>query len=77
MGIRYGSDESLELCDLIGKTMLNEAVKQSALIAKEYGTFSEYKYENISKSKFFIENVNETLGDGLKGVTIFRDGCKR
>ncbi|MGO0916393.1 hypothetical protein ACTPEM_25130, partial [Clostridioides difficile] len=42
--------ESLELCDLIGKTMLNEAVKQSALIAKEYGTFSEYKYENISKS---------------------------
>ncbi len=52
MGIRYGSDESLELCDLIGKTMLNEAVKQSALIAKEYGTFSEYKYENISKSKF-------------------------
>ncbi|NJB06532.1 ribonucleoside-diphosphate reductase, adenosylcobalamin-dependent, partial [Clostridioides difficile] len=66
MGIRYGSDESLELCDLIGKTMLNEAVKQSALIAKEYGTFSEYKYENISKSKFFIENLNEDTKEMVK-----------
>lgn len=27
MGIRYGFDEFLELCDLIGKIMLNEVVK--------------------------------------------------
>lgn len=59
MGIRYGSDKSVELCDLIARTILNESVKQSALIAKEYGTFSEYKYDKISKSRFFVENLDD------------------
>nr|WP_312983133.1 adenosylcobalamin-dependent ribonucleoside-diphosphate reductase [Clostridioides sp.] len=59
MSIKYGSDESLELCEIIAKTILNESVKQSALIAKEYGPFSEYKYEKISKSKFYIENLDD------------------
>ena len=63
MNLRYGSDKSIELCSLIAKTMLNEAVKQSALLAKEYGTFKEYKEEAIFKSKFFKENIDENIKD--------------
>jgi ribonucleoside-diphosphate reductase alpha chain len=53
LGIVYGSPESLELCEQIAKVMLVEAVRKSALIAKEKGTFGRYKWENISQSKFF------------------------
>ncbi|CEP97279.1 ribonucleotide-diphosphate reductase [[Clostridium] sordellii] len=63
MNLRYGSDKSIELCSLIAKTMLNEAVKQSALLAKEYGPFKEYKEEAIFKSKFFKENIDENIKD--------------
>ncbi|MDU7904326.1 MAG: adenosylcobalamin-dependent ribonucleoside-diphosphate reductase, partial [Peptostreptococcaceae bacterium] len=63
MNLGYGSDKSIELCSLIAKTMLNEAVKQSALLAKEYGPFKEYKEEAIFKSKFFKENIDENIKD--------------
>lgn len=61
MNIRYGSDKSINLCSLIAKTMLNEAVKQSALLAKEYGPFKEYKEECIFKSEFFKRNIDEDV----------------
>ncbi|SCI75518.1 Ribonucleoside-diphosphate reductase subunit alpha [uncultured Clostridium sp.] len=61
MNIRYGSDKSINLCSLIAKTMLNEAVKQSALLAKEYGPFKEYKEECIFKSEFFRRNIDEDV----------------
>lgn len=59
LGVRYGSNESLELCDSIAKIILNESVKQSALIAKEKGSFSEFKYDKVSKSKFYIDNLDD------------------
>jgi ribonucleoside-diphosphate reductase alpha chain len=59
MNLRYGSDESIKLCSSIAKTMLNEAVKQSAILAKEYGPFKEYKKESIFKSDFFKNNLDE------------------
>ena len=43
LNLKYGSDESINVCDFIAKNMLNEAVKQSALLAKEKGAFKEYK----------------------------------
>ena len=39
LNIRYGSIEAIKLCEEISKNMLNSAVKKSALIAKEKGTF--------------------------------------
>ena len=64
MNMRYGSDKSIELCKFIARTMLNEAVKQSSLLAKEYGPFKEYKKEAILKSKFFNDNID----DDIKGL---------
>lgn len=62
LGISYGSDESLELIHKIGKTMINEAMQQSALLAKEYGAYPKYKEEAILASPFVKHNAtDETL----------------
>ncbi|MGL5754122.1 MAG: adenosylcobalamin-dependent ribonucleoside-diphosphate reductase [Paraclostridium sp.] len=66
MNLRYGSDESIELCSLIAKTMLNEAVKQSALLAKENGPFKEYKEDAVFKSEFFKNNIDQNIKELVK-----------
>ena len=66
MNMRYGSDKSIDLCKFIARTMLNEAVKQSSLLAKEYGPFKEYKKEAILKSKFFNDNIDEDIKQLVK-----------
>ena len=57
MNIRYGSKESISLCDRIGYTMTNEAIRSSALLAKEFGTYPAYS-DNILKSLFYIDNTD-------------------
>lgn len=59
LNIRYGSKESLELCENISNIMLNEAVKTSSILAKESGSYPKYNKEAIFKSKFFNTNLNE------------------
>ena len=61
LNIRYGSDEAVKLCEELSNLMLNEAIKQSSLLAKEYGTFEMYNEEAIFNSKFFINNVNDEV----------------
>ena len=61
LGIRYGSDEAVKLCEELSNMMLNEAVKQSALLAKEYGPFEKYNEEVIFNSKFFIKNISDEV----------------
>lgn len=63
MGIRYGSKESLELIHQIGKLLINEALKQSALLAKAYGPFPRYKKEAVLKSPFLLSNADEVVLD--------------
>ena len=66
LGMRYGSDEAVKLCEELSNLMLNEAVKQSALLAKEHGAFENYNQEAIFNSKFFISNVNEEVKELVK-----------
>ena len=61
LNIRYGSDKAVKFCEELSNIMLNEAVKQSALLAKEYGPFEMYNEEAIFNSKFFINNVNDEV----------------
>lgn len=63
MGIRYGSQESVDLIHEIGKVLINEALKQSALLAKEYGPFPKYKKEAVLKSPFLLANASEEVLD--------------
>lgn len=63
MGVRYGSEESIDLIHQIGKVLVNEALKQSALLAKAYGPFPRYKKEKVLKSPFLLANADEVVLD--------------
>lgn len=59
LGIKYGSEESLDLSNLIGFTMIDAAIRQSALLAKSYGTYLKYNKDKVLSSKFFEDNTSQ------------------
>lgn len=60
MGITYGSPEAVDLCNMIGHAMADQALRTSALLAKENGPYPNYNPEAIEQSAFFSKNA---LGD--------------
>ena len=56
MNIRYGSPESIVLCDNIGHVMADEALSTSAELAKEKGTYPNYS-SDILISEFYCNNT--------------------
>lgn len=63
MNIRYGSPESLDLCDMIGYTMSNEAIRTSAILANKYYPYPKYKPEAIEQSAFYSKNTSDVTKD--------------
>ncbi len=63
MEIRYGSPESIELCDRIGFTMINRAIARSAELAKELGAFPKCNTEEIMSTEFFMKNTTEETAE--------------
>jgi len=63
MKIPYGSKESIEVCDSIGKIMAQQALETSCMIAKEKGKFTECNMEDIVKSEFFSNHLPEEYED--------------
>ena len=59
MEIKYGSEESINLCDVIGFTLANESLKASSLLAKEEGAYPKFKVEEIMQSEFIQKNTTE------------------
>lgn len=60
MNIRYGSPESIVLCDNIGHVMADEALSTSAELAKEKGTYPKYS-SDVLISEFYCNNTfNDT-----------------
>ncbi|MBR8702133.1 hypothetical protein IX317_002100 [Fusobacterium sp. DD29] len=59
MRLKYGTSESLDFCDKVAKTIIDSALRASALLAKDYGTYPKYKKEKILQSKFLLENASE------------------
>ncbi|MCF6462655.1 adenosylcobalamin-dependent ribonucleoside-diphosphate reductase [Clostridium sp. Cult1] len=66
LGIRYGSQESIEQIHEIGKVLINEALRQSALLAKEQGPFPRYREEAILRSPFLNSNANDDVLELIK-----------
>lgn len=68
MEIRYGSQESIELCDAIGITMANEAIRYSAIMASNpsVGPYPKYHPDAIEQSAFFTKNALGTTKDIVK-----------
>ena len=63
LGITYGSKESIELCDKIAYTMANTAIKSSARLAREKGSFPKCNINEITSTQFFINNTDEKTRD--------------
>jgi ribonucleoside-diphosphate reductase alpha chain len=62
MKLKYGSPKSLEFCDKVSKTIVDNALRASALLAKEEGAFPKYKKEKVMASPFLMENASpETI----------------
>lgn len=59
LGMEYGGQESLDLCEQLADLLANTAMQRSALIAKEQGTFDWYSWDNISQSKYFQTVAND------------------
>lgn len=59
LGVQYGSVESVELCDRIGKIIINAALRESSFLAKYYGTYPAYDETSVLKSSFFKANADE------------------
>lgn len=57
MGMQYGSDRAVNISKTLGFLMINEAVFQSALLAKEHGMFPKCDIKAIMESEFFKCNI--------------------
>ena len=57
MGIEYGSADAIYLCDTLGFTIANVAIRTSARLAKKKGAYTKFKPEALKQNLFFIENT--------------------
>jgi ribonucleoside-diphosphate reductase alpha chain len=74
LGIRYGSDESVEFIDRVYKLITVTAYETSSTIAKEKGAFPKFDAEKFLESGFMQvmpEDLRETIRkDGIRNVTL-------
>lgn len=68
MEVRYGSPESIHICDMIGRAMADAAIKTSAKMASIETPYPKYNPEAVEQSAFFTENA---LGDTKEIVKIY------
>ena len=66
LGISYGSKESIKLSEKVSRFMLNTALQQSALLAKEYGAYPKYKEDKVLKSEFLKYNATKETIELIK-----------
>lgn len=66
LGIKYGSIESLDISDKIGFMTADIAIRTSAKIAKEKGTYDEYNEDFVMQSTFFKYNTTPLTRDLVK-----------
>lgn len=68
MEIKYGSPESLDLCDKIGYMMAYQAIQTSNMLAEEFGAYPRYNEAAVSSSAFWAKHVPETDRDRIAVV---------
>lgn len=68
LGIKYGSEESVEICGKVHKTQKLASFRESAEMAKEIGPFPIWNWELEKDSKFLrqIEKEDKKLFDDIK-----------
>ena len=68
MGIKYGSPESIDLCDMIGHAMAYQAIMTSNSIAIEVGSYPKYKPDAVKQSPFFAEHIDELYRENISEI---------
>lgn len=68
MNIKYGSPESIDLCDKIGYMMAYQAIQTSSKLAEEFGTYPMYDESAVSLSAFWSKHVPETDRERIAAV---------
>lgn len=66
LGITYGDEEAVEICDRIGLAMADAAIYASALLAKEKGTFEACQTDKVMASAYFKANASEKTKEAVK-----------
>lgn len=59
MGLKYGDQESIFFCDDLAFVMINEAIKESAMLAKDHGPYPKYKANALKYNDFFQNNTDD------------------
>ena len=59
LGLTYGEEDAVEMCDKIGFAMADTAIAASAKLAKEKGAFPKCNVEEIMSTPFFLANTTE------------------
>jgi ribonucleoside-diphosphate reductase alpha chain len=72
LGIRYGSDESIEFIDTLYREIANNAYDTSTKLAEEKGLFPEFDQSKILKSGFLQQHadLSKKVKKGLRNVTL-------
>lgn len=67
LGIEYGGQQSITLCDTIGQIFAEEAILQSSVLAQIYGAFDKCENEKLIESSFFKAHPIGVVADtGLR-----------
>lgn len=66
MNVKYGSTEAIDLCDMIGHAMADQALKTSALMSKEHGPYPKYNPDAVEQSAFYSLNALGETKDLIK-----------
>ena len=63
LGVTYGEEEAIELCDKIGFAMADAAIAASARLAKEDGAYPGCNIDEVTSTEFFMVNTTEQTRD--------------
>lgn len=65
LGLKYGEEESIKLCDKIGFLLADRSLNASACLAAKHGAYPKYK-RNIESSKFVLHNTTKSTTELIK-----------
>ena len=63
LGIRYGSKESIRICDTIAFNLANKAILTSSEIARDNGTYPKYNRDAVLSSEYLKYKQQEFESD--------------
>lgn len=66
LGLTYGEQDAVDMCDKIGFAMADTAIAASAKLAKELGPFPKCNTAEIMETPYFLANTSEQTRELVK-----------